>query len=215
MKKINTFFLISSIMLSLAGCGKQSYTSFKEYTDIVTSASETQRNIFVFTSTNCAHCQKVIPYIDRYIEENQDPNLGIYKLSVDYKVMPNDDFKFMDDSMGYLTGDSDNDCIKKLDNRIALYVSRLGIIPSNEGLIAASSSVKYTYTVTPLILFYEGNIEVKIVNNVVKNLKVDENDKIIYESLVELLKFPEEKPVWNNEFNLTPYVKENKTTPEK
>lgn len=215
MKKINTFFLISSIMLSLASCGKQSYTSFKEYTDIVTSASETQRNIFVFTSTNCAHCQKVIPYIDRYIEENQDPNLGIYKLSVDYKVMPNDDFKFMDDSMGYLTGDSDNDCIKKLDNRIALYVSRLGIIPSNEGLIAASSSVKYTYTVTPLILFYEGNIEVKIVNNVVKNLKVDENDKIIYESLVELLKFPEEKPVWNNEFNLTPYVKENKTTPEK
>ena len=44
---------------------------------------------------------------------------------------------------------------------------------------------------------------------------MDDNNEIIYESLVELLKFPEEKPVWNNEFNLTPYVKENKTTPEK
>ena len=215
MKKINVFLLISSIMVSLTGCEKQSYTSFKEYTDIVTSSSETQRNIFIFTSTNCAHCQKVLPYINRYIEENEDPNLGIYTLSVDYWVMPNDEFKFKDETMGYLSGKSEDDCIKKLDNRIALYVSRLGIIPSNEGLIAASSSQKYTYTVTPLILFYEGNIEVKIVNNVVKNLKVEENDKIIYESLVELLKFPEEKPVWNNEFNLTPYVKENKTTPEK
>ena len=191
MKKIRTFLLISSIMVSLTGCGKNNFTSFKEYTEIVTSASETQRNIFVFTSTNCAHCQQFLPYLNRYIEENENPNLGIYKLSVDYWALPNDNFRFKDDTMGYLTGNSENDCIKKLDNRIALYVSRLGIIPSNEGLIAASSSQKYTYTVTPLILFYEGNIEVKIVNNVVKNLKVDENEEIIYESLVELLKFPE------------------------
>lgn len=215
MKKINTFLLISSIMVSLTGCSRQEYTSFKEYTEIVLNASETQRNIFVFTATNCAHCQKVLPYINRYIEENHDPNLGVYVLNVDYWVLPNDQFKFKDETMGYLTGSSDDDCIKRLDNRIALYVSRMGIIPSTEELIAASSSQKYTYTVTPLILFYEGNIEVKIVNNVVKNLKMDDNNEIIYESLVELLKFPEEKPVWNNEFNLTPYVKENKTTPEK
>lgn len=214
MKKILSFLLISSVMVSLASCGKSNYTSFKEYTDIVTNAAENERNIFVFTSTNCAHCQKIMPYIDKYIEEQSYATLGVYKLSVDYKVFTNGDYQFKDKTMGYLTGKSENDCIKRLDNRIALYVSRLGIIPNSEGLIAASSSQKYTYTVTPLILFYEGNIEVKIVNNVVKNLQVDDNDEIIYESLVELLKFPEEKPVWNNEFNLTPYVKETKTTPE-
>lgn len=213
MKKLKLFLLISSIMLSLTGCGKQKYTTFKEYTDIVSNASETQRNIFVFTSTNCAHCQKVLPYINRYIEENEDTNLGIYILNVDYWVLPNDQFKFKDETMGYLSGESADDCIKRLDNRISLYVTTLGIIPSSDGLIVASSSVRYTYTVTPLILFYEGNKEVKIINNVVKNLKVDEEEKIIYESLVELMEFPEEKPLWNNEFNLTPYVKENKTTP--
>ena len=58
-------------MISLTGCGKEDYTSFKEYTDIVTNASETQRNIFVFTSASCAHCQKVLPYINRYIEEKR------------------------------------------------------------------------------------------------------------------------------------------------
>lgn len=212
MKKSITFLLISSIMISLTSCNKPQYTSFKEYTEIVTNASETQRNIFVFTATNCGYCQKVLPYIEQYKQEITDANLNLYILNVDHWVFTNDEYRFKDETMGYLTGNSENDCIKRLDNRIALYVSRLGIIPSNEGLIAVSSSTKYTYTVTPLILFYEGNIEVKIVNNVIKNLKEDESGKIKYDSFIELMKYPEEKPVWNNEFNLTPYVKETKTT---
>lgn len=210
MKKVNAILLISSVMFSLTGCNRPDYTTFEEYVNIVTNASETQRNIFVFTATNCGHCQKVLPYIEKYKEENTDPNLNLYVLNVDHWVYKNDEYRFKDETMGYLTGNSENDCIKRLDNRIALYVSRLGIIPSNEGLIAASSSTKYTYTVTPLILFYEGSMEVKIVNNVIKNLKEDESGTIIYESVVELLKYPEEKPVWNNEFNLTSYVKETK-----
>ena len=215
MKKFKTFLLISSIMVSLTNCNNKQYTTFKEYTEIVKNASETERNIFIFTATNCAHCQKIIPYIDKYIKNNDDENLNIYKLNVDYWVLPNDQYKFKDETMGYLSGNSENDCIKQLDNRIAKYVSRLGIIPSDEGEIAISSSQKYTYTVTPLILFYEGNIEVKIVNNVSKNLQTDEDGKIVYDSLVELLSFPEEKSVWNREFDLTPYVYEIKTTPEK
>ena len=106
MKKLNTFLLISSIMVSLTGCNNRDYTSFKEYTDIVNNASETQRNIFVFTGTNCAHCQKVLPYIDKYIQENEDPNLGIYILSIDYWTLPNDTHIFKDETMGYLTGNS-------------------------------------------------------------------------------------------------------------
>ena len=215
MKTFSKFLLISSILVSLTGCNNKNYTTFKEYTEIVINASETERNIFVFTATNCAHCQKVLPYIEQYKKEiKNDPNLNLYILSVDYWNLPNDTYRFKDQTMGYLTGSSEDDCIKRLDNRISIYVSRLGIIPSNDGLIAASSSQKYTYTVTPLILFYEGNIEVKIVNNVEKNLEKDENNEIIYESLVELMEYPTEKSVWNDEFNLTPYVSENKTTSE-
>ena len=77
-------------MFSLTSCNKPEYTSFKEYTEIVTNASETQRNIFVFTATNCGFCQKVLPFIEQYKNENTDPNLNVHILSVDHWVYTND-----------------------------------------------------------------------------------------------------------------------------
>ena len=211
MKKQLSLLLMSSLILT--GCDSmKDYTSFKEYTEIVKNAKQNQKDIFFFTASNCSSCQAIAPLLEKFISQSENEDYNVYVLSVDYKIKLDGTTVFKDETMGYLTGNSENDCIKRLDNRIALYVSRLGIIPSNEGLISISSSTKYSYTVTPLILFYQGNIEVKIINNVVKNIKQDDSGKLQYDSFLELMEYPEEKPVWNNEFNLTPYVKETKTT---
>jgi hypothetical protein len=61
------------------------------------------------------------------------------------------------------------------------------------------------YILTPLVLWYESGVEVKIVNSVEPQLKTDDKGNITYESFIEFLAFPEEKPNWNEEFNLTSY----------
>jgi hypothetical protein len=60
---------------------------------------------------------------------------------------------------------------------------------------------------TPLIIWYEGNIEVKISNNVIKNLTIDDSNNVDYESFVKFMEYPEVKPSWNIAFDLNPYEK--------
>ena len=62
-----------------------------------------------------------------------------------------------------------------------------------------------SYILTPLVLWYESGMEVKVVNSVESQLEVDDKGNITYESFVEFLSFPEEKPNWNEEFNLTSF----------
>ena len=104
--------------------------------------------------------------------------------------------------MGYLTGNSEDDGLKSLDNRIAKYVEATQV---DSKLVASVSSGKYTYILTPLVLWYESGMEVKVVNSVESQLEVDDKGNITYESFVEFLSFPEEKPNWNEEFNLTSF----------
>lgn len=208
MKRYLATILLISSLLSLTNCSVEEYISFQEYTEIVKSASENQRDIFVFSSSKCAHCKKIQPLLDKYIASITDENLHIYQLSVDYKAVSNDQYAFKDKTMGYLTGNSIDDCIKRLDSRIALYVTATAYIPSSTGLITTVASTRYSYCATPLILWYEGGLEVKISNNVTKNLQVDENDKIIYDSFVEFMEYPTTSKKWNIPFNLTYYTEQ-------
>ncbi|MCI5744816.1 MAG: hypothetical protein MR270_00835 [Erysipelotrichaceae bacterium] len=198
--------MISILLLPLVSCAtNDNVISFEEYVQIVTNASCEQKNIFVFESSSCPHCKKIKPLINEYMKSNEDVN--IYMLSVDYKYSISMNYVYDDKTMGYLSGDSSNDCIKRLDNRIAKYVSETKIIPSTEDIIFDGSvySNYYIYTFTPLILWYEGNIEVKIANNVEKMLEQNDDGKIIYSSFESFMAFPNEKPSWNQPFDLTSY----------
>ena len=63
MKKILPIILLSSLILS--GCDSIENTSFKEYTEIVKSANEGQKDIFIFTASSCGTCQEVFPFIEK------------------------------------------------------------------------------------------------------------------------------------------------------
>lgn len=206
MRKYLASILLISSLLSLQGCNNESYILFEQYTKIVKNATENQRDIFIFTSSKCAYCKKIQPLLEKYIANNEDENLNIYQLSVDYKTKANNVVAFKDKTMGYLTGKSEDDCIKRLDCRIALYVTATAYIPTSTGIIAPVTSTRYSYCATPLILWYEGGIEVKISNNIAKNIEHDSNNKIIYESFEKFMDYPNIiSKQWNIPFNLNYY----------
>lgn len=202
--------LIVALLTSfLTSCEeKKEYTTFQEYVDIVKTATKDQKDIFIFTSSSCFHCQKIESSIERYITENADEKLNIYELSVDYRTKLNGENVFMDSTMGYFTGNSENDCLKRLDNRITKYLVHHGITTDNEYIISSAVGGYYSYILTPLIIWYQGGMEVKITNNVSKNLEYDNNKNIIYDSFVEMMKFPENPVVWGEAFNISYYIEE-------
>jgi len=207
MKKKKYFYLFP-LFFTLVSCGDSltgDYISFKEYIDIVNNETEEQKDIFIFTSSSCPHCQKIKPLLNRYIAENKDKNLNIYELSVDYKTNLKGQHAFKDETMGYLSGDSKNDCLKALDNRLTLYMKENQIQPSLENSIITGIEGNYLYVFTPLILWYQNGVEVKVVNNVEAMLILDKKNNFTYESFVTLMAYPEEKPKWNKHFDLDFY----------
>lgn len=196
-------FLLTLLSLLLIGCQNNNYISYKEYIDIVKSQEQDQKDIFIFTSSACSHCQKIKPLINKVIDNQEEFDFKVYELTVDQKTtLSNKRIPFSDKTMGYLTGNSEDDGLKALDNRIAKYVKATN---ADSQLIASVSSGKYSYILTPLVIWYESGIEVKIVNSVEPQLKSDDKGNITYESFVEFLTFPEDKPNWNEEFDLTSY----------
>jgi hypothetical protein len=61
------------------------------------------------------------------------------------------------------------------------------------------------YVCTPLMIWYEGGIEVRVENAVESKLEKNEHGNIMLESFVEFLQFPETKPDWSEQFDLKPY----------
>lgn len=204
MKRLS-FLIVLPVALSLISCNGSNSTikiSFKEYVEIVNNQQEGDKDIFILTSSSCAHCQKVKPLINRYIEENTDEKLNVYELSADYSINVKGECVYKDTTMGYLNGKITMDCLKTLDNRINLYA--IESQPSSDELFAGPDS-NYTYVYTPLIMWYENSMEKRVVNNVEKLLTKNEDGTFNYESFVAMMEFPEETPRWDNPFNLTPY----------
>ena len=137
------------------------------------------------------------------IKQNQnDFDFTIYELSVDQSMKLSDKVQFTDSTMGYLTGNSADDGLKALDNRIAKYVE---VTKTSEETLHSVGSGKYQYVMTPLVIWYQNGMEVKISNIVVSKLQADEDGNLTYDSFVEFLSFPTEKPNWNEEFNLNSF----------
>ena len=199
MKKTIPLIVLSSLILS--SCDSFDFTSFKDYTDIVKNATEDQKDIFVFTASSCGTCQEVVPLIEKYIKENEESDVSIYLLSVDYEAAENGKYMFKDKSMGYLSGDASNDFIKVLDNRIIEFVMTQG---DYSNYLSPMTSGNYLYVSTPLAIFYEGGIEVKITNMFAHTLSISDKDER-YEEIKNILKFPEEKPNWNKTFDIDYY----------
>ena len=83
-----------SLLILSAGCTtnknsiyeKQIDTiSYKDFVEIVLNANQDDKNIFVFTTGNCPHCQKLSPLLDRYYNNDIDDSTKIYKLSLEYR----------------------------------------------------------------------------------------------------------------------------------
>lgn len=206
--------LIAPLLFSLiGGCdannvdGEKVYTTFQEYVEIINSANENDKNVFVLTSSSCPTCQAIQPLLNKYIHENNDENLNIYELSVDSKVMLNGERVFKDKTMGNLSGKSEDDCIKRLDNRITLYAeANKNDYTINNELDEVEASKYYLYTATPLMLFYQGKIEVRIINNVHGLLERNKNNEYTYDSFEKLMTYPTENNTnWTKEFDLTYY----------
>ena len=202
------YLLIATLLIStLSSCNdSKQFTTFEEYVNIVSTATKEQKDIFIFTSSSCFHCQKIESTIKRYIEENTDENLNVYEISVDYRTKLNGENIFMDNTMGYFTGDSTNDCLKRLDNRITRYLVNQGITTDNQYVISSATGGYYSYILTPLMIWYQGGMEVKIVNNVSKNLQYDDSKNVIYDSFVELMKYPENPILWGETFDISYYI---------
>ncbi len=207
MKKQRFLSLISLLLLtSCQFSDSNDYITFKEYIEIVNNQQENSQDIFIFTSTTCPHCQKIAPLIDRFIYENENTQLHIYELSVDLQKNITGDSKFKDKTLGVLSGDSSTDALKKLDNRITQYVKATNINVSLTSEIFESTGSSYSYVCTPLMIWYENQIEVKIVNNVEQVLEKNKKGDFTYESFVKMLEFPIAKPNWDRKFDLT-YIK--------
>ena len=59
-------YLLTLILpLLLTSCNNGDYISFKEYIDIVKTQEKTQKDIFIFTSSSCSHCQTIKPLINK------------------------------------------------------------------------------------------------------------------------------------------------------
>lgn len=204
--KYKHLLLVALLSCGLISCNKEEFTTFEQYVNIVKTATKGQKDIFIFTASSCFHCKKIEKFVDRYIEENTDENLNIYELSVDYTTKLTGENVFMDKTMGYFTGDSTNDCLKRLDNRITRYIAHHGTEFEDEYMTSTAVGGYYLYILTPLIIWYESGMEVKIMNNVSSNLEYDENKEIIYSSFVSLMEFPTEKNTWGETFDLTHYI---------
>lgn len=208
MKKQLSIVLLASLLLS--GCDSlNDYTSFKEYTEIVKNATEGQKDIFFFTASNCSSCQALAPLLKKFIAQSENKDYNVYVLSVDYKIKLDGTTIFQDKTMGYISGNVENDCIKALDNRISKYVDAVVKDVPIYLFKGDENASNYSYVYTPLILWYDSGLEVKVANQVVKSLPYDEKGNPKYDAFVEFMKFPEQNPAWYTPFDLD-YYDENK-----
>ena len=185
----------------MVSCNKKAdYITYDDFLDIETNAVFSQKDIFVFTASNCPHCKKIEDSLNKYISNNKDVN--IYKLSVDTESNFIGQPTFVDKTMGSVSGDPSNDNIKKLDNRIEEYLKETNAYLGYDSIIYKASSGYYNYVLTPFIIWYDSGIEVKVTNNVETQLSFDNKGNVIYDSFVSMMEYPSSYPSWNKPFDL-------------
>lgn len=159
--------------------------NYKTFVDSIYNMQENEKIIAIFTQTSCSHCHAMYPYLNKYLNNYTDSSITFYNISLDTK-----NGKFVDEYLGNVDG-SENDFAKKLDIRLQQWANRV-----NQDDLSYLGEGTYSYLSTPLILWYDNKIEVKVSNRFQEIV----ND---YSSFESFMQFPEEYPTFNVEFNLT------------
>lgn len=185
-------YLILSILLLTSCSSSTKLTSkniktinYKTFVDSIYNMQENEKIIAIFTQTSCSHCHAMYPYINKYLDNYTDCSITFYNISLDAK-----NGKFIDEYLGNVDG-SENDFAKKLDIRLQQWANRV-----NQDDLSYLGEETYSYLSTPLILWYDNKIEVKV-SNKFQEIVSD------YSSFLSFIQFPEKYPTFNVEFNLT------------
>ena len=75
----------------------------------------------------------------------KDMIINSFRKSAKYVYAINGENVFMDKTMGYFTGDSTNDCLKRLDNRITRYIAHHGTEFEDEYMTSTAVGGYYLY----------------------------------------------------------------------
>lgn len=183
----------------LVSCNDTNYTSFKDYIDIVNNQKTNEQDIFVFKTSSCSSCKEIQPYLDKYKKENDNKNLRIHYINLAVSI----NNKFKDETLGTCTGNVNDDGTARLDKRINSIVYQNNVKTGVKELIYADPYGTYIYMRTPLIIWYQNNIEYKISNTIIDYLKED-NGNISYDSFKNFMEFPKSSLYLNiDKFNIT------------
>ena len=196
MKKIYICLLFP---LLLTSCGKSQSIlekmTYKNFVATVKNQQENQKDLFVFTSSTCFHCKKITPLLERYVTENEKP-ISIHTLSLDISKKSGKTV-FDDSSMGSYSGNSADDAIKQLDNRLFKMIVSNNISQGVEQL----SVGHYAYISTPLFIWYENGLEKKVMNSIEDEIK-DNDDSLSYDKLLKIIEDFDTNYNWTETFNL-------------
>ena len=181
---LSLIFITSCSSTSKITSAKIKTINYKEFVDSIYNMQEGDKIITIFTQSSCSQCQKMYPYLNKYLDNNSLDGITFYNVSLDTK-----NGAFVDSYLGVSDG-SENDYAKKLDIRLQQWSNRV----SNLDLLYMGDT--YSYLSTPLFIWYENKIEVKVSNKFEEY--VDD-----YDSFVTFMEFQSENANFNVEFNLT------------
>lgn len=185
---------LSSAWTSITSTNNMTKISYDKYIDLVNESKDgtsenPKRFIVVFTRKGCNGCEALQPHINKYVKSNK--SVKIYNIDLTLKSN-NETYK--DSTIGNIED------LRALDDRIKEYAESgndVGANPYTADDIASGTS-PYYYVQTPLIMWYENGIEVKI--NIGKSFGSSE-----YVAFKDFMKFPtkDDLPNWSVAFDLT------------
>lgn len=184
---------ISNAWASITDTNRMTKITYAEFIEKVNESKdgteeEPERFVVVFTREGCSACQAIKPHLNKYIKNTKD--VTVYNLDLTLK---SDGETYKDKTMGTI------DDLRSLDNRIKEYASSgndVGVTPYTAEQIANGDS-PYYYVQTPLIMWFENGIEVKI--NIGETF--GENEYVAFKKYIS---FPDadSKAKWSVPFNL-------------
>lgn len=173
---------ISSIVSCIGNKNSMTEVTFKEYTELVEEAAQNGTDedpiqfIVVFTQDGCEHCEAMRPYINHYIQRNED--VQFYNVDVTFNSSKS---RFNDKT---IKGSTVHEGLGKLDARINEFYQE-----GNSVNAEPDESSDLSLLGTPTFMWYVNGLEVRID----VNPATPEN----HAGFSEYIKFPDSKDYAN------------------
>ena len=207
-------FLVLFLLGPITECTKNVWNSistnsnmktikYSEYVEKVRDSGEDDKYVFVFTQDDCDHCKSFYPVMNNYMKKYKDnTDFEIYSINLTTKTK-GDEVIYKDSTAGKVTGETDNDMVKQLDERI----NDFKVYSNYTNDLTSVDSKQYNYVATPLVVWYVGGMEVRISNNFDGSVSSDANgDKALtsFKTWIELFEQSsfQAPDGWNQEFDL-------------